>query len=53
MTVNIFKYKLNSFLLIPNYGNKLTWIFDPLLVSREIVGSPGIIAGIIDTHQAF
>lgn len=29
------------FFFIPNYGSKLTWIFDPLSVSRETVMSPG------------
>lgn len=33
--------KLNIFPLIPYYGKKLAWIFDPAPVSREIMRSLG------------
>lgn len=33
--------KLNVFPLIPYCGKELTWVFDPVPVSREIMRSPG------------
>lgn len=37
MIVMVFKCKLNIFFLISNYGKKLIWIFDFMLVFREIM----------------